>query len=243
MAGTGPKGEFFITGRLGSKDDQFRGYFSGDGEVGRYAFATAYPDQPLSGKWAESLVRSFIGFEYPVENSIDLVKEFLSESRKMWLELLDWGNLKWYIRNKSMDGVYSSFSGLSVASRDGSIECRGFSSGFDSFFALGPSDKISRIDSAGSAPDIHEFWSGYPSSASPVYRWDVPQNVFFKWIVPIDSRMVLVTPNVSRWILKNPEVNLVTVVNNSDPGVLVRNKMKSGDIDNAESVVLLLERR
>lgn len=232
-------GKFYAIGRLGSREDQFTGYFSGTATSGRYAFAVGTPDQPLSRQWSESLVQTFIHFQYPVENSRDILYKFLSESRERWMRDTNWSEMKWYTRNKSLAGVSSAFSGIHARYRDDGVTFSGFSSGIDSCFALNGFELLYHSCLSGNKGGT--FWSGYLPPFPASYGWNYEGGFYFGGHVPTGTAILIVTPAISKWILSDPEQNSGVLSNNRNPDALIRNMMKSGKILNQEGVIIRLE--
>ncbi len=231
---------FFVTNRIGSNENEFAGHFSWNSEKGKFALSTGSADIPLSGKWAESLVDTFISFEFPVENDRNLVKEFLSEARKAWIEGVDWGNLKWYIRNPAMKGVSASLCGISASKNDGKLRISGFTSGYDAMYALGENGEV---HTSGIKQDQHgsvEFWSGYSPPLPLEYNWNFQPGFYFRSDLQDSYRVLIATPNVSEWVKLDPEFNLKFLLEQISPDVAVRNRMKSGKIRNGDTIILII---
>lgn len=234
-------GKFFIINRLDSKTDGFNGHFSHNEGTGRYAFSVGNREQPLSDTWSESLVSVFTNFQYPIENSRNLLQKFLTESRELWIGANDWERMKWYIRNKSINGVNADFSGISLIPDHNGMRCSGFSSGFSSCFAIDPDGSVLSDGVRGSHDAREGFWSGYIPPVQKNYCWNFQKSFYFELVPSAGSKVVLVSPTISEWIERDLNRNIRKILNEADPSVMIRNRIKTGEIKNHEAILLTLD--
>lgn len=238
---TSTSAQFITIPKHGSPEDLFEGSFSENKSNGKYCIAVGQPEYALTGEWAESLTRSFSNSDYPVEENMRLLVSFLNDSRELWLKSVNWKDMKWYVRNKAINGSYASFAGISITEVTDGYIVRGFTSNYGGIFIISGNGFFEGQKRRNGDDSKISFWSGYSPPIKNEYHWEFQGSYYYEKRLGAGDKVVLASPAVSDHIFREKLEPLGVLLNSWDPGSTLRNLMKSGKVANVDNILSIIE--
>ncbi len=170
----------------------------------RFAIADGASDSIFSGQWASSLSSVFTGNSYDLNSNKDL-DNFLERSRDIWINSIEWNNLKWNVKNKAVKGAFSTFLGFTCFPEEnvGHI----YAVGDSCFFIFQDNGMMSFPLTKPSEFGIHPslVWSGY---GYPLEKKPYGKNVKIKLLdveIKEGTRVIMATDALSKFIMESEE--------------------------------------
>lgn len=195
--------ETYFSQKLGNSPEEYEDAFAFNPGRGKIAVADGASDSIFSGLWARSLVNSYVNSSLSITDD-NFMENLVSSSRKKWHMDIKWDDLKLFVRNKAING---SFSTLILVESLEDIE-------FNKIRVLSVGDScilFRKDDGVESFPlKTHEefnitpklVWSGYGSPFSGEYKWESPPFLSEDFDVEAGTTAFIATDAVSKWILQ-----------------------------------------
>lgn len=232
---------FYSIPKTAGSRDVFLGSFSESRASGRFSVAVGDEESVLSREWAASLTDSFTQSDFPVEDSLGLLTSFLSDARGRWINSVRWNEMKWYIKNKSINGTYASFSGLMFQDDSDGI-ASGFTSNYEGVFFFDRNGERRQINHRKlNRMENTFFWSGYSPPLPLEYHWNYQGSFFYELELHPGDVAVICTPGLSEYVLSNFQVILRSQRSEVSPEQGIINMMRNGSLEKKDSVLSIIE--
>ncbi len=193
----------FTAPKLGNKPEENEDYLLFDSGRMKFAVADGASDSIFSGVWARALVESYVQSNLSLFDDGAFIEQLVRTARDRWYEEIKWDQLKLFVKNKAINGSFSTFTALEGRDSGDAIEFRVVSVG-DSCFLRNDngaldSFPLSRPEDFNISPKL--IWSGYGSPFSKEFKWRKPD---FKSMSFTSASVdfVLATDSVSKWIIE-----------------------------------------
>lgn len=205
----------------------------------RLALSSVSHESVLGETWAETLVDAFMHAGYPVENDSRIVARVIEYARELWTSRVTWDSLKWYVRNKAIYGARAYFAGIFVVLEHEVPTIAGFTSGYPAAYLVDPEGGIRELVRPVSHNNM-DFWSGY-SPGSGVRKKVSPENdPYFICHLKKGSTFILLSYEIAEWVHNSGPESIRSLLESSDPSVLIKNLIRKGSIGNSDSVVCIV---
>ncbi len=193
----------YFSPKLGNKTEEYEDAFAINPGRGKLAVADGASDSIFSGLWARSLVNSYVESDLSITTD-DFMENLVSAARAKWHTDIEWDKLKLFVKNKAING---SFSTLLL------VESLGDRT-FRKVRVLSVGDSCILLENGGSISSFplekHEdfnitpklVWSGYGSPFSREYRWEKPPFLTAEYEIAESDTMIIATDAVSKWLLQ-----------------------------------------
>lgn len=223
--------------KLGNSDNEYEDAFACNFEHRRFAIADGASDSIFSNIWADSLVKSFTDLNKQVKNDESYLKEIIFGARKRWYNQIDWGSLKLFVKNKALNGSFSTFLGVQLTPSGRGYKCKIISVGDSCIFIVKEKETVPfPID------DPRKFnitpkliWSGYGNPFPEDYNTKVPKLEYMEEVLMPGDRLLMATDAISKWIMENLPNSLDELQNDGNSygfitGLLESREMRNDDI-------------
>ncbi|MHB8372315.1 MAG: PP2C family serine/threonine-protein phosphatase [Thermoplasmataceae archaeon] len=190
--------------KVGNTQEECEDYLAIDESRMRYVIADGASDSIFSSLWAKCLVDTFLDMEDLSGDPEKLMDKLCRSSINLWHDKIEWDNLKWNVKNKSVKGSYSTFIGVEVRKTDRNFRVNCLAVG-DScvFIKTGKrleSFPVKDLTGFGLHPDL--IWSGH---GEPIYEGtplELPDYEMKKYSVEPGTRIIMASDAASKWIME-----------------------------------------
>ncbi|MFG1519612.1 MAG: hypothetical protein AAE977_03940 [Thermoplasmataceae archaeon] len=193
----------FHAPKLGSRETDYEDAFAYDLELGRFAVADGASDSIFSGLWARSLSETFVNSNLKTDNEETFIHDLVRISRDKWYREIKWNDLKLFVKNKAINGSFSTFIGVETVHSDSFERLKITSVGDSCFFYINGSELVSfplsRPEDFNISPML--IWSGYGAPFTSEFRWKSPVYKSLSTNIP-GNEFVLATDALSKWIME-----------------------------------------
>ncbi|MEM3676398.1 MAG: hypothetical protein QXV22_05015 [Thermoplasmataceae archaeon] len=202
----------FRMSKLGNKESDYEDALSYDLDRLKFAIADGASDSIFSDIWAEALTETFVQGPYDLfwEPDKSLMNRIAKEAREKWYRRINWASLPWFIRNKGVNGSFSTI--LLVQFRETSTNfllLRAMAIGDSCIFKIN-GDKIlwsfpvKSIREFGTSPQLVWSGKGYPLPLDSPAKLPTPK--IFEDIIHIDEKVVIATDSASSLIFREKNI-------------------------------------
>ena len=193
----------FHSPKLGSRETDYEDASAYDLELGRFAVADGASDSIFSGLWARSLCETFVNSNLKTDNEESFIHNLVRISRDKWYREIKWDELKLFVKNKAINGSFSTFIGVEAIHKD-SFDRLKITSVGDSCFLYVDGDRLfsfplTKPSEFNISPTL--IWSGYGAPFTSEFRWKSPVYKSLSTGIPGDE-FVLATDAMSKWIME-----------------------------------------
>lgn len=192
--------------KLGNKESDCEDSFSFRSREMKFAIADGVSASIFSDVWARAVTGSAVTGKYDFFGNPDVfINDLIVKSRQKWYKKIDWGNLPWYLKNKSVSGSYTTLLGLQFQKDRDGMKYSSFAVGdsilvhweggndYDSYPLTSPEqfDNTPRL-----------VWSGkgYPMPID--FKVTSPKAETFSGTMTKNTTIFLATDAVGKWLLE-----------------------------------------
>jgi hypothetical protein len=108
------KRQSIIFPKVGNTQNECEDYLMADEQNMRFAVSDGASDSVFSGLWARCLVDTFSQYGNLTGNPDEIINKIYRNSINLWHDKIEWNNLKWNVKNKSVLGSYATFIGMEI---------------------------------------------------------------------------------------------------------------------------------
>lgn len=191
--------------KLGNKGSDCEDSFSFRTRQKKFAIADGVSASIFSDIWARSITRSAVSGRYdyfsePSEYIVDLMQK----ARETWYTKIDWNNLPWYIKNKSVSGSYTTLLGLQFSDSETQFDYSSFAIGDSVLFHWVTGDDYSSFpltspEEFNNTPQL--VWSGKGHPMPLEFKLKAPQISTYSGRLNPGETIFLATDAVGKWLM------------------------------------------
>lgn len=205
--------------KLGNRESDYEDSFSYDLERMKFAIADGASNSIFSDVWSRSLTEAFITEDVDLfsQSVQSVVQTIMERARRKWYSSIDWANLPWFTKNKSVNGSYSTVLFCQLREVDGDhLQMRIIAVGDSCLFKIRGNDitfsfPLTYISQFNISPDLVWSGRGYPFPEKSPSKYPVTRVV--DGVIDASDRLVFATDSVSVLLLSEPDpMNLVTEI-------------------------------
>lgn len=220
--------------KLGNSDVEYEDAFACSPEQRRFAIADGASDSIFSGVWASSLVKTFSESKTPMAATENYLRRIIYSARKKWYNSIDWSSLKLFVKNKALNGSFSTFLGAEIKGSGSNLRCKVISVG-DSCIFIRKSDGVLSfpIDNPKNfniTPKL--IWSGYGNPFPEQYHSKVPVIEHFEAKIEPGDSILVATDAISKWILEHLPSSLDRLSQNGNSYDFITGMMEARELRN-----------
>ena len=228
----------FTAPKFGNKPEENEDYLLFDSGKLKFAVADGASDSIFSGIWAKALVESYLNSDLSLFDDGAFIQQLVRTARDRWYEEIKWDQLKLFVKNKAINGSFSTFTALEGKNAGDVIEFKVVSVG-DSCFLRNQNGSLdsfplSRAEDFNISPKL--IWSGYGSPFSRESKWRKPDFKSMSFTASA-ADFVLATDAVSKWIIEYYPESWDHIVD-GDPMELFRDQIASKKMRNDDLTFL-----
>ncbi|MHB1492913.1 MAG: PP2C family serine/threonine-protein phosphatase [Thermoplasmataceae archaeon] len=198
------KSQSIVFPKVGNKQEECEDYLLASDAKMRYAIADGASDSIFSGLWAKSLVDTFIDFENLSGDPEIVIDQICRRAINAWHDKIEWNNLKWNVKNKSVLGSYSTFIGIDIKKieKNYRISCMAVGDSCSFILTGRRLESFPVKDTSGFGLHPNLLWSGHGEPIFEDSEIQLPDYEMKNYTVDERSGIVLASDAASKWIME-----------------------------------------
>ena len=205
--------------KLGNRESDYEDSFSYDLERMKFAIADGASNSIFSDVWSRALTESFVSEDLDLfsQSVQDVIRNIMEKARRIWYSSIDWNDLPWFTKNKSVNGSYSTLLLCQLRENDSDhLQMRSIAVGDSCLFKIRGEDitfsfPLTYISQFNISPDL--VWSGRGHPFPEKSPSKVPVTRVMDGIVDSSDKLVFATDSISVLLLSDPDpMGLVTEI-------------------------------
>ncbi len=238
------RSQSIIFPKVGNTQAECEDYLMSDDLNMRFAVSDGASDSVFSGLWAKCLVDTFSQYGNLSGNPEEIINKIYRNSINLWHDKIEWNNLKWNVKNKSVLGSYATFIGMEIrkSEKNYRVNCIavGDSCAFIRTNKRFESFPIKDVSGFGLHPDL--LWSGHGEPIFDDSPLEIPDYEMKNYTVEKGSKILLASDAASKWIMEGGIRRIDDITTYLNPEKSYWDELRiSGEMKNDDISIITIE--